>query len=341
MPAIPAPRRRLVGALEHHQRELALADVRGRNERQPVPGRAEHEVERARGRAARRPAAPGRRRAPPRGSSPRAAAVRRPARRARRRPSRGRSRRRAVRAGAQRELLGDLVDAVDVEDRLVGLEQPPDARLVDLHLRAADGQRAEHAACRRAPRSRPARSVPSIPSGSAALKSASTSIESILAPHRLGQQLDARRAGGEHERGAVERALELVVVRGLGDVEAALLGGGRARARGGTPAAEAVGCGMPETVTSQPSSIEELGRAQADRARADDHDAAPFEVDLAREPRDGRRRGRVAAVGVEHDRHVERAEERLLDLGSSTSSPAPTLEPPTHTATGRGRRARG
>jgi hypothetical protein len=38
-------RLRLVGALEHHQRELALADLRGRDERQPVPGGAEHEVE--------------------------------------------------------------------------------------------------------------------------------------------------------------------------------------------------------------------------------------------------------------------------------------------------------
>ena len=36
---------RLVGALEHHQRELALADLRGRDERKPVPGRTEHEIE--------------------------------------------------------------------------------------------------------------------------------------------------------------------------------------------------------------------------------------------------------------------------------------------------------
>ena len=51
MPAMPAPRLRLVGALEHHQRELALADLRGRDERKPVPGGTEHEIERARGRA--------------------------------------------------------------------------------------------------------------------------------------------------------------------------------------------------------------------------------------------------------------------------------------------------
>ena len=45
IPAMPAPRRRLVGALEHHQRELALADLRGRDEREPVPGGTEHEIE--------------------------------------------------------------------------------------------------------------------------------------------------------------------------------------------------------------------------------------------------------------------------------------------------------
>ena len=43
---MPAPRLRLVGALEHHQRELALADLRGRDEREPVAGGTEHEIER-------------------------------------------------------------------------------------------------------------------------------------------------------------------------------------------------------------------------------------------------------------------------------------------------------
>ena len=38
-------RLRLVGALEHHQRELALADLRRRDEREPVPGGTEHEIE--------------------------------------------------------------------------------------------------------------------------------------------------------------------------------------------------------------------------------------------------------------------------------------------------------
>ena len=39
-------RHRLVGALEHHQRELALADLLRRDERQAVAGRTEHEIER-------------------------------------------------------------------------------------------------------------------------------------------------------------------------------------------------------------------------------------------------------------------------------------------------------
>ena len=45
-PGDAGARLRLVGALEHHQRELALADLRGRDEREPVAGRPEHEVER-------------------------------------------------------------------------------------------------------------------------------------------------------------------------------------------------------------------------------------------------------------------------------------------------------
>ena len=44
-PGDAGARLRLVGALEHHQRELALADLRGRDERQAVPGGAEHEIE--------------------------------------------------------------------------------------------------------------------------------------------------------------------------------------------------------------------------------------------------------------------------------------------------------
>ena len=95
----PGARRRLVGALEHHQRELALAD-------RPRPGRAAGRTRpgRARGRTApwatqrvdeRRRVGAERR---GREARPRAAAGRRPARRARRRPCRGRCRRRAGRS---------------------------------------------------------------------------------------------------------------------------------------------------------------------------------------------------------------------------------------------------
>ena len=38
---------RLVLAQQQHERELALADLRHRHEREPVPGRPEHELERA------------------------------------------------------------------------------------------------------------------------------------------------------------------------------------------------------------------------------------------------------------------------------------------------------
>jgi hypothetical protein len=38
-------RLRLVGTFEHHQRELALADLRSGDEREAVPGRAEHDIE--------------------------------------------------------------------------------------------------------------------------------------------------------------------------------------------------------------------------------------------------------------------------------------------------------
>ena len=37
---------RLVGALEHHERQLSVVDLGARHEREPVPGRPEHEVER-------------------------------------------------------------------------------------------------------------------------------------------------------------------------------------------------------------------------------------------------------------------------------------------------------
>ena len=46
-PDDPDRSRRLVGAEQDHQRELALADLRGGNERQPVAGRAEHTLVRA------------------------------------------------------------------------------------------------------------------------------------------------------------------------------------------------------------------------------------------------------------------------------------------------------
>jgi hypothetical protein len=39
-------RRRLVGTLEDHQRELALANLRGTDEREAIPGGTEHEIER-------------------------------------------------------------------------------------------------------------------------------------------------------------------------------------------------------------------------------------------------------------------------------------------------------
>jgi hypothetical protein len=45
-PGDAGARLRLVGALEHHQRELALADLCGGDEREAVPGRTEHDVER-------------------------------------------------------------------------------------------------------------------------------------------------------------------------------------------------------------------------------------------------------------------------------------------------------
>jgi hypothetical protein len=38
--------RRLVGALEHHESELPFADLGARHEREAVPGRTEHEIER-------------------------------------------------------------------------------------------------------------------------------------------------------------------------------------------------------------------------------------------------------------------------------------------------------
>ena len=38
---------RLVGAQQQHQRQLGLADIRHGNEREPVAGRADHELERA------------------------------------------------------------------------------------------------------------------------------------------------------------------------------------------------------------------------------------------------------------------------------------------------------
>ena len=54
----------------------------------------------------------------------------------------------------QSDRPGDVGDRLGVEHEIVALEQAGDAGLVDLHLQAADAERAERRDARRAPRRR-------------------------------------------------------------------------------------------------------------------------------------------------------------------------------------------
>ena len=147
---------RLVLAQQQHQRELALADLLDGNERQPVAGRAEHELERAVAPRAPRPAAPDRRPRRRCGSCARARPRRRRARTRRTRPCPGRRRRDA----RSNELLGDRVDGVGVEHLVVASRTAAGRRPC---APSSSGRRSPARRARACRRSRPGRRSPSCP----------------------------------------------------------------------------------------------------------------------------------------------------------------------------------
>ena len=131
----------------------------------------------------------------------------------------------------------------------------------------------------------------------------------VLGPHRAAAGTDAGGAGRQAHVGALERARDAGLVPRLArrdvDAEACLEALARGpRAREG-PGAQRDGRALPR---------EQRRRPDADRTgAAQDHRAGPGERDDPGQPRHRRGGGRVAAVGVHHDAHAERAEEGLLD----------------------------
>src|SRR5918996_4616135 len=120
--------------------------------------------------------------------------------------------------GDSDDLLGHGVDAIRVEHEVVALEEPAHAGLVSLHLRAADGQRAEDEL--------PLPLDEIIP-GLDALdpeRLRKVVIGEQLdcgtgAPHRLAQQLHARRPGGQDDVRPLQCGLHLCPVGRLERVD--------------------------------------------------------------------------------------------------------------------------
>jgi hypothetical protein len=326
-------RRRLVGALEHHQRELALADLGGRDEREAVPGRAEDEVERRVGaqRVDQRRGSGAERRRGKLVLQQRPAAVEGADLEGDRPGIDAGDARPVSRASAPGpdELLGDLVDAVDVQDGVVGLEQPPHAGLVHLHLRPADGQGAEHAL---------AVVVLEVVGRLGALDPERLGRVEVgehldrvdLLPHRLGSSSIPAGPAARTSEAPVEQLGQLAVVLRLDDPQAALLGHGQPAGAAVLLAAEAVGRDARHRHVAA-LLLQQRGGAQADRAGAHDDGVRPF--------RSSSRASRATVVAAVVLQPLESSiadtrngPKNASSTAASTSSPAPTLEPPTQTA---------
>src|SRR5918996_5146978 len=96
------------------------------------------------------------------------------------------------------DLLGQGVDAIGVEHEVVALKEPAHARLVSLHLRAADGQRAEDELA--LPLDEVIRSLDALdPERLRKVEVGQQLDRGIGAPHLLAQQPHARRPGGQDD----------------------------------------------------------------------------------------------------------------------------------------------
>ena len=319
---------RLVVAHQQHQRQLALADLRRRAR---AAARSRPDRARARtGRAprARRRAAPGRRRRR-RWEAPleqHLAAVER-AQVERDRPGSTPGDARVTTS----ELLGDVVDAIGVEDQVVALEQPPDAGLVHLHLRAADGQRAEHELAvalgqvvgrLRCPRSRAARRRCSRP---AARSSGASPRRLAAAPARP----PGRRRGRSGRPPAPPRARRGRPARATSRPSSCATARPRGRRYGRRCRTGRAGVAATDVAALLP---QQRRRAQADGAHADDRrrgarrGCAPWRSARSPWPRSCCSRSESSIA------ETRKGPKNAFCTSSNTSSPAATFEPPTQTA---------
>ena len=230
----------LVLAQQHHERELALADLLAGHERQPVAGRAEHELERPVVHERRRPAARDRRPRRRCGSCARGRPRRRRARRRRTTPSRGRCRRHAGRRS--NELLGDLVDACRCRRPCRCSRTSAVCRSCGPSSSARRWPARRARACRRSRRGRRSPWCPRCRAGRPRCSRRAARCSGARDQKSSAQHLHAGRSGGEDDLRAVERRLELGAILRLAGVEAELLGGVQAtRAAIGAVVVEQVG----------------------------------------------------------------------------------------------------
>src|SRR5690606_29101068 len=209
------------------------------------------------------------------------------------------------------ELGRQIVDRFGVEDQVVALEQPRDAGLVQLHLEAADAERAEG-------------------EGAVALCAVVGGLHTLdperrhrvhvrdhpqpgaPRPCRARHELRARGPRGQHELGALQRGGRLGRAGHRQDVHrlAEPLADARRRRLAASRIAR-----RDHDLRAQAG--QEPRRPRADRPGAGEHHRPPAPDVSAGGPHhleDRRRRRGVRAVGIEQDREAERAEERLLDL---------------------------
>src|SRR6185437_7257990 len=203
---------------------------------------------------------------------------------------------------------GELQNRLGIEHLIVALEETRDAGLVDLHLEPADADGAE---------GRDAILLLAVigdVDASDAQRGDGVDIAlheqaGAIGPRSARHEHDAGGAGVEQDLGAVENLGGLVAPAhaGSGDLAAETL------ADGGTHALPFFGLARRDRHIG-PRAGEETGGARSDGSRAGrDHRALALHVAHgAHDFHYSRYGGRVRAVGVEHERHLERAEQGLL-----------------------------
>src|ERR1700679_391031 len=107
------------------------------------------------------------------------------------------------------DLDGHVVDAVEIHDRSLGLEHPLYAALLQLHLRGADGERAERADA--VVRLEVVVATDPFDADRFGRRVVDDDLESIdPLPAAASQHLDSRRPGGKYRDGARQRRVEFV-----------------------------------------------------------------------------------------------------------------------------------